>query len=100
MRGKAVPQRMRMNRFLETGTLRRFVASMPNGFRIDGAIPAMIGVAREEPNTRLSPQSPPVFPEFLEQHTAQHYVAIFASLAAADVNHHSLAIDVGKFAPP
>jgi hypothetical protein len=67
MRGKAVPQRMRMNRFLETGTLRRFVASMPNGFRIDGAIPAMVGVAREEPNTRLSPQSPPVFPEFLEQ---------------------------------
>src|SRR5215471_16956106 len=97
MSGEAVTQRVRMNRFLETGTLSRLLASMPNGFRIDGLSSAMVGAAGKEPNTRFSPQPPPVFPEFLEQLVTQHHLAILASLPAPDVNHHSLAIDVGNF---
>ena len=97
MRGEAMPQRVRMNRFLETCPLRRLLASMPNGFGIDGAIPAMVVGAWKEPNTQLFAQPSPVFPEFREQLGAEHHVAILASLTAADVNHHSLAIDVGDF---
>jgi hypothetical protein len=86
-----------MDRFLKTCTLSRLLACMPNGFCVDGAIPAMVGAAGKKPNTGFSPQPPPVFPEFLEQFLAQHHVPIFASLPASDVNHHSLAIDVGHF---
>src|SRR5215470_5192394 len=97
MRGEAMPQRVRMNRFPETRTLSCLLASMPNSFRIDGPIPAMAVITRKEPDTRLSPQPPPVFPEFLEQLGAQHHVAILASLPALDVNHHALAVDVANF---
>src|SRR5215472_5352284 len=97
MRGEAMPQRVRMNRFPETCTLSRLLASMPNSFRIDGPIPAMAVITRKKPDTRLSPQPPPVFPEFLEQLVAQHHVSILASLPALDVNHHALAVDVANF---
>ena len=35
--------------------------------------------------------------QFLEQFGAEHHIAVFASLAALDVNHHALAIDVADF---
>src|SRR3984893_1328824 len=33
----------------------------------------------------------------LEQFWAEHHIPVFASLAALDVNHHALAIDVADF---
>jgi hypothetical protein len=38
-----------------------------------------------------------VLAQFVEQLRAEHYVAIFASLAAAYVDHHTLAVDVCNF---
>src|SRR5579864_4593220 len=32
--------------------------------------------------------------QFIEQHRAEHHIPILATLAALDVNHHALAIDV------
>ena len=35
--------------------------------------------------------------EFLEQFRAEHDIAVLAALAALDVNHHALAVDVADF---
>ncbi len=48
MRRKTVPQRVRMNIFLEAGALGGLLASLPNGFGIDGVIGAMVVMARKE----------------------------------------------------
>src|SRR5262249_19038586 len=71
--------------------------SMPNRFGVDRLIPAMIFLAGEEPDARFFPQALPVLAQFVEQLGAEHHVAIFASLAAAYVNHPALAVDVCDF---
>jgi hypothetical protein len=38
-----------------------------------------------------------VLTQYLEQFWAEHHISVFASLAALDVNHHALAIDVADF---
>ena len=42
-------------------------------------------------------QPAPVLAQFLEQFWAEHHIAISASLAALNVNHHALAVDVADF---
>jgi len=95
--GGIVAQRVGMRAFADRSPLGGFTTGMPNRFCVNRLITAMIFSAWEEPNSRLFPQPPPVFPEFLEQFLAQHHVPIFAFLPALDVNHHALAIDVGNF---
>jgi hypothetical protein len=68
---------------------------MPNCFRIDGLITAMVLVARKEPGPGCS-QAMPVFPEFWEQLRTEHHVAVLASLAALDVHDHALAVDIAE----
>ena len=97
MRRKTVPQRVRMNIFLEAGALGGLLASLPNGFGIDGVIGAMVVMARKEPDSWFSAQALPVLTKFLQQFRTEHHVAVFASLATLDVKHHALAIDVADF---
>src|ERR1700730_5942887 len=97
MRRKTVPQRVRMNTFPEARSLGGLLARLPNGFGIDRVIGAMVVIARKEPDSWFSAQALPVLTKFCQQFRTEHHVAVFASLAALDVNHHALAIDVGDF---
>src|SRR5580658_8254599 len=97
MRRKTVTQRVRMNIFLEARALGGFLASVPHHFGVDGRITGMPAVAWKQPGAGLARQSAPVLPQYLEQFWAEHHIPVFASLAALDVNHHALAIDVADF---
>jgi hypothetical protein len=50
-------------------------------------------VSGEEPNGFFA-QAPPVRAEFIEQNGTEHHVAVLATLAALDVNHHPSAVNV------
>jgi hypothetical protein len=65
-----------MQAFADRGPLSGFPTGMPNRFCVHRLITAMIFLTWEKPNTRLFPQPPPVFSEFLEQSLAQHHVPI------------------------
>src|SRR6266851_2845396 len=52
-------------------------------------------VAGKQPHCRLVPESTPVGTQCLQQRRTQHHVSVLATLAASDVNHHPLAVDVG-----
>src|SRR6266849_9509055 len=94
MRSKTVAKRVRMDAFLDARSLGGVMTSMPNGFRIDGQISAVAMVAVKEPHAGFSLQAVPMCVEFFEEHGTEHDIAIFASLAALDVNHHALVVDI------
>jgi hypothetical protein len=73
--GEAVTQDVWMDFFLEARSQSGFLTRIPSRFRVDGLIST----------------------EFLEQLRAEHHIAISASLAALDVDHHALAVDVADF---
>src|ERR1022692_3187342 len=56
-----------------------------------GCVPAVAG---EKPLLRLAPESAPVNTQFIEQLRAKHDVAVLATLALPNMNHHPLAVDV------
>jgi hypothetical protein len=85
-----------VNGGVPTRSLRGLLAGMPDRFRIDRLITAMVMVARKEPDLGFSPQAMPVFTEFFEQLSTEHHVSVFASLAPLDVNHHALAVDIAE----
>jgi hypothetical protein len=60
-------------------------------FGINELITTMPAVSGEKPNGFFA-QAPPVCTEFLEQNGTEHHVAVFATLATLDVNHHPSAI--------
>ncbi len=93
VRGEAVPEHVGIYLFLNPGTAGGVLAGVTRRFRIQGLIPTMPTVSGEEPNGFFA-QAPPVCTEFLEQNGAEHHVAVFATLAALDVNHHPSAVNV------
>ena len=93
VRGEAVTEHVGIHLFLDPSTTGSVLAGMPWGFRIDGLITAMPAVPGKEPDG-FSSQAPPVCAEFVEQNGTEHHVAVLATLAALDVNHHASAIDV------
>src|SRR5215471_5135866 len=95
MGGKAVSQSVGMDAFRDASSLGGSTTRMPNGFCVDRLITAMILCAWKEPDAGFLRQPLPVLAQFVEQLRTEHYVAIFAPLAASDVNHHALAVDVG-----
>src|SRR5216683_1533145 len=97
MRGEAVTQRVGMDLFLDARALDRFLARVPGCFRIDGLITVVPTVAWKQPCAGFSRQAAPVLAQLLEQFWAEHHIAIFTSLAALNVNHHALAVDVADF---
>jgi hypothetical protein len=66
MRGKTVPQRMRMDTFLDVRSLGGVMTRMPNGFRIDGLITTVAVVAGKEPLAGFSPQAVPMGAELFK----------------------------------
>jgi len=66
-------------------------------FRIDGLITVVPAVAWKQPCTGLVRQAAPVLAQFLQQFWAEHHISVNASLAALNVNHHPLAVDVADF---
>ncbi len=50
MGGKTMPQRVGMDSFLDARFLDGFMTGMPNRFRIDRLIAAMVVMARKEPD--------------------------------------------------
>src|SRR3984893_17896154 len=86
-----------MDVFLDARPVGGFLTRIPNRFRIDGLITVMAVVAWKQPGAGLSPQTVPMSTKFHEQLCAEHDITISASLAALNVNHHALAIDVADF---
>src|ERR1019366_2040133 len=97
MRGEAVTQRVGMDLFLDARTLDSFLARVPRCFRIDGLITVVPTVAWKQPFAGLSRQAAPVLTQFFQQFWAEHHISVNASLAALNVNHHPLAVDVTDF---
>src|ERR1700686_327480 len=97
MRGEAVTQGVGMDLFLDARTLDSFLGSVPGWFRIDGLITVVPTVAWKQPCAGLSRQAAPVLAQFFQQFWAEHHISVNASLAALNVNHHPLAIDVAYF---
>src|SRR5713101_4571738 len=97
MRSETVTQRVGMDLFLDARALNRFLARVPGCFRIDGLITVVPTVAWKQPFAGLSRQAAPVLAQFFQKFWAEHHIAISASLAALNVNHHPLAVDVADF---
>src|ERR1700677_1280898 len=94
MRGEAVPEQVGIHPLLNPGTAGGILAGGGGGcgFRWAGTRgPAVTG---KKPGGGFFPQAPPVCAEFVEQNGTEHYVAVLATLAALDVNHHPSAINV------
>ena len=95
MRGKTVTKRVGVNTLLNASALGGFLTGMPNSFRIDWPILAI--VAGKQPDAGFPVVGTPQGAESREELGTEHDIAIFAALAAADVHHHTLAIDVCGF---
>src|SRR5665213_757403 len=92
---EAVPQRVRMDvLMLKTRAERRLPARRPEHLGGDRAAGRMPPVAGKQPYCRLAQEYSPVGAQRFEQGRTQHHVAVLAALAAADMNHHPLAVDV------
>src|SRR5262252_1877716 len=97
MCGETVPQSMRMHSFVKVRPPGGSGAGMPNGFRIDRPVSAMVVPAGKEPDSGAPPQTAPVLTKFFEQFEAEHDVTVFASFGALDVNDHPLLVEVAEF---
>jgi hypothetical protein len=95
MRCEAVPERMRMDVLvLQTGANSGLPTGRPQDLGRDRAARCMPSVAGKQPHRWLVPKPTPVGTQCLEQRRTEHHVPVLASLAAADMNHHPLAVDV------
>lgn len=95
MSGKTVTQGVGMNAFLEARALRGFPTRVPNGFRVDRPILAI--VAGKQPGAGFPVIATPLGAECREELGTEHDIAIFAALAAVDVHDHALTVDVADF---
>ena len=94
VRGEAVPEHVGIHLLLNPGTAGGILAGVARGLGIDGLITAVPAIAGKQPDAGFSAQAPPVCAEFVEQNGTEHHVAVLATLATLDVNHHPSAIDV------
>src|SRR5271157_4241658 len=94
MSGEAMAQRMGMDGFFQSRALSGLLASVTRCFRVDGLITVVPTVAWKHPGAGLSRQAAPVLSQFPEQFWAEHHIPVFAPLAASDMNHHALAVDI------
>src|SRR5215204_3791265 len=94
MSGEAVPQGMRMNIIAESSACGGFPAGLPHYFAADWTLARMPAITGKQPRFWLSPETTPVLAQGVKQFRAQHDIAILASLATSNVNHHSLAVDI------
>ena len=97
MRGETVAQRVRMDCFLDAGPLGGIADRRARRPWCDGPITGVRYLPGNSHRLGLRRNRRQCCTEFFEQHRTEHYVAISATFAALDVNHHSLAVDVADF---
>src|ERR1700687_194862 len=97
---EAMAQGVRMDvLMLEAGAERGLLARSPQHLGGDRTARRMPPVAGKQPLGGLVPKPAPVAAQRFEQRRTQHHVPVLAPLAAADMNHHPLAVDVGYLQP-
>src|SRR5215469_8456107 len=95
VRGKTVPQRVRSDFFLDTGTNGGPFADVPNRLVGDGLfLSAMAGAGKQK---ILRFPLAPVLTQGLQQRGTQGHLAVTGAFALANVQDHALAIDVTHF---
>src|SRR6516225_326322 len=98
MGGKAVAQRVRMNGLVDAGTLGGSLQGVPDHFVSHRLLQVVVGApaAGEQPilSLGLVLQRAPVLSQSFQEFGTEHDVAVFAPLAAADMNRHAGAVDV------
>ena len=84
MSGEAVPQGMRMQRFLNIGALGGLAAGVPDDFFVNGIVGRMPLAAGggEQASLWFTTETTIVLPQCGQQVRAEHDIAIFASLAS------------------
>src|SRR6202023_905808 len=94
MRGKAMTQGVRMDALmLKACAFGRLLTGGPEHLGGDRMTRRMPSVAGKQPVCGLASEPAPIHAQRVQQSRAQHHIAILASLAAADVNNHPLAVD-------
>jgi hypothetical protein len=91
---KTMPQDVWVYLFLDARLLGSLFAGVARCFRIDRVTTTVPAIAWKQPFAGLSRQAPPVLAQFFQQFWAKHHISVNASLAALNVNHHALAVDV------
>lgn len=100
MRREAVPQRVRMDApVFETGAGRSLLTGRPEHLGGDWQLRRMPPVTGKEPVGGLLPQAAPPGAQLIEQCRTQHDITVLASLAAAYVDDHPFAVDIGDLQP-
>src|SRR5207302_5565971 len=79
----------------EACALSGFPTCVPNGFGIDRPILAI--VAGKQPSAGFAVVETPLGAECQEEFGTEHDIPIFAPLAALDMHHHALTVDVADF---
>jgi hypothetical protein len=73
---EAMSKHVGMGTNLDSGSLGGLLACMPNRFRIDRPIRAVVVVARKEPDPGSLPYAAPVLTKLLEQRKTKHHVPV------------------------
>ena len=94
MRGEAVTEQVGIHTLRNSGTAGGILAGVAWGLGIDGPSTGVPAITGKQPGAGFFPQAPPVCAELVEQNGTEHYVAVLATLATLDVNHHPSAINV------
>lgn len=76
--------------FLNAGTAGGILAGMSWSLGVNGVVTVVPTITGKQPDAGFFAQVTPVRTEFVEQNGAEHHIAIFATLAALDMNHHVL----------
>jgi hypothetical protein len=85
-----------MQGFLDIRPLGGFTAGVPDDLGVDGIGGRMPLSPGKQPGLRLTTQTAIVVAQFDQQVRAEHDIAILATLASLDMDHHALAVDVSK----
>ena len=95
MSGEAVTKGMRMQSFLNMGTFGGLTAGVPDDLRVEGMVGRMPLAPGKKPGLRFTTQTAIVLSQRGQQIRAEHDIAIFASLASLNMDHHAPAVDIG-----
>src|SRR5271170_6740938 len=93
--GEAMAQGVRMDALVrEACAFGGLFTSCPEDLRCYRIARRMPAVAGKEPLRRLAPEAAPVDAQRVDQLRAQHDVAVQATLASPDMNHHALTVNI------
>src|SRR5689334_5214532 len=91
---ETVAQRVGMNRLSDAGAQRGETAGMPYRLVAHGLAGKPLLIAGEEPGAGLVRKRTPPDAQLRQQRLAEWNIAILASLALPDVDHHAGGVDV------